>query len=391
MQRTKGTLMKALLMSVLFAMTSCSLFGTKELAKLPVTNNPNSLDSIQAQAVYDRAQNFPNGTQISICIIKGDSEKYVGIERRNDSLVYVDNSDSVFEIGSITKTFTGTMLAKFVYDGKVNEDDPVKNYLPITLNQSSLNGKEMTLVQLANHTSGLPFEPTNVRNDDKNPFDQYAPYKNYGMERLYDYLSHQLVLQSTPGEKRIYSNLGGGLLGHILTLISKKSYEELMFETICKPLRMSNTFVELTPDRERQMVHGRYPNGGLLPFGDGDCGALTGCGGIKSSAKDLVKYLRANMTDTTYLYLAQQPTKQFDEHFSGALGWAPYSERGKVHQGAFGATPGYTCGVIFERNTRVGVVVLTNVSAYLAAKGNYTEGLCRALYDPLPFASEKKK
>ena len=116
MQRTKGTLMKALLMSVLFAMTSCSLFGTKELAKLPVTNNPNSLDSIQAQAVYDRAQNFPNGTQISICIIKGDSEKYVGIERRNDSLVYVDNSDSVFEIGSITKTFTGTMLANFIRD-----------------------------------------------------------------------------------------------------------------------------------------------------------------------------------------------------------------------------------------------------------------------------------
>ena len=385
------TFMKTLLMSMSFAVTSCSLFSPKELAKLPVTNTPNSLDSMQTQAVYDRSQYFPNGTQLSICIIKGDSEKYVGIERRNDSLVYVDNSDSVFEIGSITKTFTGTMLAKLVYDGKVNKDDPVRNYLPVTLNQSSLNGKEMTLVQLADHTSGLPFEPTNVRNDDKHPFDQYAPYKNYGTERLYDYLAHQLVLQSTPGEKRIYSNLGGGLLGHILTLIGKKSYEELMFETICKPLKMSNTFVELTPDRERRMVHGRYPNGDLLPFGDGDCGALTGCGGIKSSARDLVKYLKANMTDTTYFYLAQKTTTQFDEHFSGALGWAPYSERAKVHQGAFGATPGYTCGIIFERNTRVGVVVLTNVSAYLAAKGNYTEGLCRALYDPLPFASEAKR
>ncbi|HUI30591.1 MAG TPA: serine hydrolase, partial [Candidatus Acidoferrales bacterium] len=163
MQRTEGNFVKILLVSILFAMTSCSIFSPKGLAKLPVTNNPNSLDSTQALAVYDRAEYFPNGTQLSICIIKGDSEKYVGIERRNDSLVYVDNSDSVFEIGSITKTFTGTMLAKLVYDGKVNEDDPVKNYLPITLNQSSLNGKEMTLVQLANHTSGLPFEPTNVR------------------------------------------------------------------------------------------------------------------------------------------------------------------------------------------------------------------------------------
>ena len=110
------TFMKTLLMSMSFAVTSCSLFSPKELAKLPVTNNPNSLDSMQTQAVYDRSQYFPNGTQLSICIFKGDSEKYVGIERRNDSLVYVDNGDSVFEIGSITKTFTGTMLAKLVYD-----------------------------------------------------------------------------------------------------------------------------------------------------------------------------------------------------------------------------------------------------------------------------------
>jgi CubicO group peptidase (beta-lactamase class C family) len=154
---------------------------------------------------------------------------------------------------------------------------------------------------------------------------------------------------------------------------------------------MQNTFVDLTPERIHRMVQGRNPNGDSLPFEDGDCGVLTGCGGIKSSARDLVKYLKANITDTTYFYLAQKPTKQFDEHFSGALGWAPYSERGKHHQGAFGATPGYTSGVIFERNTHVGVVLLTNVSSYLAVKGNYTEGLCRALYDPLPFAAMEKK
>jgi CubicO group peptidase (beta-lactamase class C family) len=383
--------MKILYLPILFAMTSCSFFSPKELVSLPITNNPNFLDSSQAQVIYDRAKYFPNGTQLSICIIVGNTEKYVGIELRNDSLVYIENRDSVFEIGSITKTFTGTMLAKLVYDRKVYQDDPVKNYLPVALNQSSLNGKEMTLVQLANHTSGLPFEPTNVKNDSKYPFDQWAPYKGYGTERLYDYLSHQLVLQSTPGEKRIYSNLGGGLLGHILTLISKKSYEALMSETICIPLGMSNTFVELTPDRERQMVHGRTPKGDVLLLSNDNCGVLTGCGAIKSSARDLVKYIRANMNDTTFFFLAQQPTKQFDEHFSGALGWAPYGERGKVHQGAFGATPGYTCGLIFERNTRVGVVVLTNVSAYLDTKGNGTERLCRALYDPLPFTVVLKK
>ncbi|HTY10399.1 MAG TPA: serine hydrolase domain-containing protein [Bacteroidota bacterium] len=377
------TITKASSLLLLLSLSSCSLFNGRQLEKLPLTNGPNSLDTVQAMAVFERAQYYPNGTQLSLCMITGDSENYVGIERRNDSLVYVENRDSIFEIGSITKTFTGTMLAKLVLDGTLSLNDPIAKFLPIALHQSLLNGKEPTLVELADHTSGLPFEPTNVRNDEKYPFDQYAPYRSYTKDRLYDYLEHQLVLQSTPGEQRLYSNLGAGLLGHILTLVSGKSYEQLLFETVCAPLDMRDTFVEPASGRMRRMIRGRYPTGDPLPFSSGDCGVLTGCGGIKSTARDLVKYLKMNMTDTTYFYLAQKPTKQFDEHFSGALGWAPYSERGKVHQGAFGATPGYTCGVIFERKMHVGVVVLSNVSPYLGEKKGEVEGLCRALYDPL--------
>jgi CubicO group peptidase (beta-lactamase class C family) len=358
---------------------------------LPVSENRGLLDTSQAKAVFNYAQHFPNWTQLSICIINGDSEKYVGIQRRQDSLVYIQNSDSVFEIGSITKTFTGTMLAKMILDGKVDPNEPIKNILPFRLRESSRNGIEITLVHLANHTSGLPFEPTNVKDDKEHPFDPYSPYRYYDSTRLYDYLSHQLVLQSTPGEKRTYSNLGVGLVGHILTLIAAKPYEELLFETVCSPLGMKNTFVTLNDERMRSMVRGRDPRGQLLPYDDGGCGALTGAGGISSSVKDLVKYLRANMSDTTYFYLAQKTTKRFDEHFTGGLGWATYSDRGKSHVGAFGATGGYTSGVIFERNERVGVVVLTNVSAFLASEGNFTEGLCRALYDPLPFASGRKE
>ena len=380
-----------LLMEFLLGITRCQInFYPKELVKLPASDNRGMLDSSQAQIVYDYARHFPNGTQLSICIITGETEKYAGIIRRSDSLAYISNSDSVFGIGSITKTFTGTLLAKLVYDGKVDLNEPIKNLLSIRLNQSSLNGKEITLVHLANHTSGLPFEPLNVKNDTEHPFDPYNPYRNYATTRFYDYLSRQMVLQSTPGEKRTYSNLGAGLLGHILTLISSKSYEEILFQTICDPLGMKNTFLTLTEARKRSMVRGRDPKGRPLPYDDGDCGALTGAGGMKSSVKDLVKYLKANMNDTTCFYLAQKTTARFDEHFTGELGWATYSERGKHHVGAFGGTGGYTSGVIFERNERVGVVVLTNVSAFLASKGNTTEGLCRGLYDPLPFASQRK-
>jgi CubicO group peptidase (beta-lactamase class C family) len=282
------------------------------------------------------------------------------------------------------------MLAKLVYDGKIDLNEPVKNLLPVRLNQSPLNGNEITLVHLANHTSGLPFEPSNVKDDKEHPYDPYKPYRYYDKTKLYDYLSNRMTLQSTPGEKRTYSNLGGGLLGHILTLITAKSYEELLFETVCIPLGMKNTFVTLTDKRIRSVVRGRDPRGQPLPYDDGECGALMGAGGIKSSARDLIKYLKANIYDTTYFYLAQKTTKRFDEHLTGGLGWATYNDRGKYHVGAFGATGGYTSGVIFDRHEHVGVVVLTNVSAFLASQDNYTEGLCRALYDPMPFASKMK-
>jgi CubicO group peptidase (beta-lactamase class C family) len=101
-----------------------------------------------------------------------------------------------------------------------------------------------------------------------------------------------------------------------------------------------------------------------------------------------VKYLKANINDTTYFYLAQKTTKVFDDHRTESLGWETYSENGKHHVGAFGATGGYTSGIIFERNERVSVVVLTNVSAYLASQGSYIDNLCKDIYGPLPYASK---
>ena len=386
MKMIKTTSLILLPIIILF---SFLLFRSKELTRLPVTNNDNSLDSAQADNVYRYARYYPNGTLLSICIIKGNSEKYIGIERRNDSLIYIDNKDRIFEIGSITKSFTGIILAKLVYEGKVNQDEPIKNILPIHLKQSSLNGKEITLVNLANHTSGLPFEPGDVKEDVS--YDRYNPYRNYSVEKLYNYLSNKMTLESTPGEKRTYSNLGFGLLGHILTLITGKSYEQLLFETICEPLKMQNTFTIFNDVQKHLIVQGLDEKGNPLKFDESNMTAFLGAGGIKSTAKDLVKYIRANMDDTTYFRLSQKPTINYNEHFTGSLAWAPYNEKWKSHVGAFGSTGGYTCGIIFERNDCVGVVVLSNVSPYLASKGANTEGLCRALYDPLPYLSNSEK
>jgi CubicO group peptidase (beta-lactamase class C family) len=376
---------KTSLVFLLLAVAACSRLVPKELVKLPVTDGPNRLDSSQARAVFERAQYFPNGTQFSICLITGDSEKYVGIQRRNDSLVYIDNSDSAFEIGSVTKTFTATILAKLVYDGQVDLNEPIKDILPVKLHQSALNGKEVTLLHLANHTSGFPKEPDSISTDWTIPG---SPYKSYDEAKLYDFLSGRLTLQSTPGEKREYSNLGGGLLGHLLTLKTGKSYEALLQESICKPLGLHRTFVALDSIRARYLVPGRDPWGNVVP--NWELNVLVGGGGVKSTARDLAKYLRANMTDTTYYLLTQQPTIKYTEHNSAGLGWAWYEDGSKKYVSATGGTGGYSCCVIFERSTRTGIVLLTNVSAFLASKGDSISQLGIELGRSLSPADQRK-
>jgi len=372
-----------------FYFASCSLLP-KKLTRLPDSDSPNILDSAQAEVVYKYAQHFPNGSQLSICIITPDSEKFAGVLRRNDSLVYINNSDSIFEIGSITKTFTGAILAKLLLDGKVNLNDSIQKFLPVKMKQSSLNGEEIKIVNLANHTSGFPREPEDVNESQDSIYNPYDPYGSYNVNKLYNYLSNKLVLNSTPGEKREYSNLGFGLLAHLLTLITGKSYEQLLKEYITEPLGMNNTFIKLK-GHETKMVRGRNEKGEPLPYFECDSPAILGAGGIKSSAKDIIKYIRANISDTTYFYLAQQSTKKYTEFLTQGLGWATFNAPDSFHHvSASGATSGYTCCLIFERNVKVGVVVLTNVSAFLAAKGNYTEGLCRWLYDPLPEKYKKQ-
>ncbi|MBI2417550.1 MAG: beta-lactamase family protein [Ignavibacteriales bacterium] len=335
-------------------------------------------DSSQSQIVYQYAKNFPNNTEIAIGLIIGESVKHIGIQRRNDSLVYVENRNSIFEIGSITKTFTSTMLANLVFNGKTNLMEPIKNILPIQMLQSSLNEKEVTLLHLANHTSGFPKEPDNINFDWTIPG---SPYKFYDTALLYDYLSRRMQLLSTPGEKREYSNLGGGLLGHLLTLITKKSYENLLIELICKPLGMQNTFISLNSNRTYQLVSGRDRFGTIVK--NWELNVLEGGGGIKSTAEDMVKYIHTHMTDTTFYPMTQQSTCKYTESNCAGLGWTWFESGRYKFVSATGGTGGYSCCVIFEKSTKKAIILLTNVSVFLAAKGDLISNLAIELHSSL--------
>ena len=114
---------------------------------------------------------------------------------------------SVFEIGSINKTFTGTLLADMVNKNEVALADPISKYLPAGVTAPSRNGRSITLLDLATHRSGLPRLP-----DNHTPADRANPYADYTIEKLYAFLSKH-ELRRDPGAEGEYSNLGSGTAG----------------------------------------------------------------------------------------------------------------------------------------------------------------------------------
>lgn len=246
----------------------------------------------------------------------------------------VPGGDTIFEIGSITKAFTGTLLS---LEGLALED-PIRKHLPA---DHRLPAKEITLLHLATHRSGLPRLPVNLE-----PKDATNPYADYGVEELYDGLGKTELLRD-PGAAYEYSNLGMGLLGHILERKSGKSYERLVVDRICAPLKMGDTRITLSPDQKRRLAPGH-------PGPNWDLAALAGAGALRSTASDLLRFLEANVRGD--YDAAHTPRADAGASMKIGLGWHLFPDV-VWHNGGTG---GYRSFAGFNRKTGTAVVVLAN-------------------------------
>ena len=192
--------------------------------------------------------------------------------------VGVDGSQ-VFEIGSITKAFTASLLADMAARGEVRLDDPVAKYLPPSAHVPSRNGKQITLVDLATQSSGLPRLPTNLA-----PRNPANPYADYSVEQLYAFLSGY-ELPRDVGATYEYSNLGMGLLGHALALKAGTSYENLVNRRLLTPLGMRETAITLSPALRARLAPGHDGEGNVVP--NWDLPTLAGAGAVRSTAFDM--------------------------------------------------------------------------------------------------------
>jgi len=194
---------------------------------------------------------------------------------------------SVFEIGSITKVFTATLLADMVARGEVSLSDPVSDYLPDEVTMPSRGGREITLLDLSTQHSGLPRLPDNL-----SPANMSNPYADYTVEQLYSFLSgHEL--RRDVGSEFEYSNLGVGLLGHVLARAGGGSYEEIVRERILEPLGMSMTGITLEGDMQDWMANGHDEEGNVVPLWD--LPTLAGAGALRSDVGDMLTFLAANI------------------------------------------------------------------------------------------------
>lgn len=295
-----------------------------------------------------------NGVGVVVGVIEPAGRRIVSHGRSGAADGRALDGDTVFQIGSLTKPFTGLLLAEMVRSGEVKLEDALQKYLPADV-QMPVRSQSINLLHLATHRSGLPSMPTNFRLDaEPNPVEAYT------VDDLHRFLSSH-VLPREPGAGFQYSNLGMSLLGHALAARAGQPYETLLTSRVLRPLHMPSSAV--TPDAgmaERLAPgHDRY----LQPVHTWEMKALQASGSLRSTANDLLNLLAAYLgyLDTPLKEaMAQQLATRFPEGSMVAMGWAARKVGDRVVYTHDGGKQGYRCAAVFDLATRTGIVLLAN-------------------------------
>jgi CubicO group peptidase (beta-lactamase class C family) len=326
--------------------------------KQAASNNP--LKTATDKIVDSVARRFiqqSNTVGLSIGLIKGGVISTYNYGETTKGGQQLPTPNTIYEVGSISKTFTATLLAWFVNEGKVSLSDPITKYLPDSVAANpALKG--ITLVNLSNHTSGLVGIPSNF--EAQKGYQESNPYKNYTRDLLFAYLK-TCTLRSEPGKKYAYSNLAVGLLGIILERVSGKPYEQLVTEIICKPLGLKSTVQHITPGMATRFAPVYDEKAIQTPAWDFD--ALAACGSIRSTITDLLLYAKSNMIPANTklskaFELAHQVT--FKGEVPVGLGWHIITVERVNYYFHNGGTGGSRSYLAYNPEKGLAIILLSN-------------------------------
>jgi len=295
--------------------------------------------------------------------LRRDAGVVVGVVKHGQRQVFAFGTarpDSVYQIGSITKTFTGLILAQLVVEGKANLDDPVRELLPAGA-IGRPPGREISLLDLATHHSGLPPMPDDF-NAKRFP-SVAAAFALYHTADVHAFLAkHGAARERNP--PFVYSNLGLALLGEALSVRAGASYAELVAQRITGPLGMRDTAVGLPPEGRQRLIQAYNDRHHPVPPWEFD--AFAPAGAIASTAGDLLTYLEAQLRAASpALRLSHQIRAGAAPNTSIALAWL-YDERSGTYTHA-GAVSGYTSCAFFNPRGDYAAIVLVNQAMSIPA------------------------
>jgi D-alanyl-D-alanine-carboxypeptidase/D-alanyl-D-alanine-endopeptidase len=351
------TISCSIVLSLALVMMTCS---SEDPVEPEITFN-----SFSEEVQYLIESNFTFGG-VAVGVIKGDTTFTLFHGTRSENSHLPPDENTVYEMGSVTKTFTATLLADFVVNERIGLHDNVQSYLPAdSVMMPTYNGIEISFWHLATHTSALP-----KNFSDEYPLPAYVstddPFNLITAEHVYDYLNHYVTLTRAPGVQYEYSNFGVGFLGFVLSRINQTTYESLLKTTILDVLNMDRTSIQMTDEQMNNVAVGYdSQRNEVTPWGSDHI--LVGCGSLKSTLNDMMAYVKANMglLDSSLndaITLALQP--QFANYV--CLCWfLEYLDDGQIIQWHGGAAAGHITFIGFNRSMSTGVVILYNWTASL--------------------------
>lgn len=347
-----------------------------------------STDVLNDQFIQRKIKNFMQRYRVSgaaVTILShGKLKTYVFGEAVPAKHIPV-TENTIFELGSITKTFTGLLLAQHVLAGKTNLTAPISSYLERPHSKSIGN---ITYLQLATHVSGLPF------NAKKLPYNASSSFVN--KLKLHYYL-RKSVPQFYPSSQMLYSNFAYGILGRILAKQEHTDLTLLMKSKILMPLNMQKAGLDINENNQRYLAQGYTADG--RPARYMNAGLFGGAWAMRASAKDMGQYLKAAVGDSSVPSSLQQAMHYSQishyalvhEDMQFGLGWVvtPLNQRNamqklikkpehyhfvptsvrKIHNPRFnphaligktGATDGFRSYIAVIPDKKVGIVVMTN-------------------------------
>ncbi|MDR3022398.1 serine hydrolase domain-containing protein [Chryseobacterium sp.] len=319
------------------------------------------LDKMVQKEALTYMQN-PARVGLSIGVFKDGKSYFYNYGTTEIGIPELPTSKSVYEIASISKTFTGTLLAHALEDGKIKMDDDIRKYLDGNFPNLEFEKHPVTIGNLTNHSSGLPQFLPDQSETFKKPMDSVAMaladfYKNYSKKKFYEDL-HQAKIGFLPGTDYKYSNVGTQIAGDILEKVYHKSYEDLLSEYITKPLKMNQTIVGTN---SAQLLTRYNEKGKVMPRNFTTI--MAPAGGILSTTGDLVKYIQYHLDENnTYVKRSHTPLVKNEGDAIGLYWRLHTNEDGTQTVFHTGGTFGFSSVLQVRPSKNMGVVILSNES-----------------------------